>query len=299
MQDYGVDATLIGKRSNRKIRCVVTSSYSIIQCVQQRPLKDLNILMAVCVSNKVITIKAFEIGLILLIFFFCTPAFSAPATASMSASSIDVRLENPCGYIKRPQHRHSRSAKEKPLDKQFRIFQNEYKHRSRPRILELYPFQKTISAKLPVEMPKNAFKNMKKNYEALQLYIKAFDTFSKQDGVQPTGNFTLDERKSVLDSLANDSIRLLCVMFDEQKKKQTKLNKRIKKIEKQFKTPNDFTALYTQDSLLLENFDRFFKSLEVKLPKRKKNNGQGKRKNGAQKNKKTPQKKAKPSKGGS
>lgn len=134
-------------------------------------------------------------------------------------------------------------------------------------------------------MPTTAFKNKRKNYESLQIYIKAFDSLGKQDNVQPTGNFTLEDRKAIFDSLANDSIRLLCGMYDDQKK-HPKISKKIKKLDQQLKAPIDFTYLYAQDQMLLNNFDKFFKNLDKVIPYKKKNN---KRKNpqaagGAKKN---------------
>lgn len=136
----------------------------------------------------------------------------------------------------------------------------------------------TLDVKLPVSLATMALKNKKKNYEALQMYIKTFDLLAKHDNVHTTGNFSLAKRKEIFGNLTNDSIRLLCVMYDEQKK-HPKLSKKVKKLDQQLKIPADFTMLYTQDQLVLHNFDQFFGSLDKMISNRRNKNKNNKKKN--------------------
>lgn len=131
----------------------------------------------------------------------------------------------------------------------------------------------TLDVKLPVSLATMALKNKKKNYEALQMYIKTFDLLAKHDNVHTTG-----KRKEIFGNLTNDSIRLLCVMYDEQKK-HPKLSKKVKKLDQQLKIPADFTMLYMQDQLVLHNFDQFFGSLDKMISNRRNKNKNNKKKN--------------------
>lgn len=119
-------------------------------------------------------------------------------------------------------------------------------------------------------MPVNAFKNKRKNYEALQIYAKAFDTLGNQNDIPTTGNFTLEARKNIFDTLTNSSIRLLCVMYDEQKNHPKVLKQKIIDFDKHLKPPIDVTSLYTQDLLTLGKFEKFFQKLGTVIPKKNK-----------------------------
>lgn len=140
-----------------------------------------------------------------------------------------------------------------------------------------------LSLKFSVDLPKKAVKNKKKTYEHLQVYTKLFDTLAKQDHIATAGNFTLKERRNIFEALAASSIRLLCVMYDEQKK-HPKLKPRVKDLDKRLSVPQDFTQLYAQDYLLLHNFDKFLKTMDKVIPYPKNNK---KRKNQKQSTVKT------------